>query len=84
MHTPSLRPGVHSRAAAALTPIEIQRMEAERGDEQMMQLIPDQSYLQERADQMSQVEENIVELGRSCIRVLMHGYFECNITIALS
>ena len=40
-------------------------MEAENGNEQMMQLIPDQSYLQDRADQMSQVEENIVELGKS-------------------
>merc|ERR1719223_1883272 len=52
-----------SRAPSALTPIQIQRMEAESGNEQMMQLIPDQNYLQERADQMSQVEENIVELG---------------------
>ena len=51
------------RASSALTPIQIQRMEAESGNEQMMQLIPDRSYLQERADQMSQVEENIVELG---------------------
>ena len=40
-------------------------MEAQNGNEQMMQLIPDQSYLQDRADQMSQVEENIVELGKS-------------------
>ena len=53
-----------SRAPSALTPIQIQRMEAESGNEQMMQLIPDQNYLQERADQMSQVEENIVELGK--------------------
>mmetsp|Transcript_10727 Transcript_10727/g.15956 ORF Transcript_10727/g.15956 Transcript_10727/m.15956 type:complete len:377 (-) Transcript_10727:129-1259(-) len=52
-----------SRAPSALTPIQIQRMEAESGNEQMMQLIPDQNYLQERADQMSQVEANIVELG---------------------
>lgn len=28
-----------------------------------MQLIPDQSYLRERADAMSTVESNIVELG---------------------
>lgn len=28
-----------------------------------MQLIPDQDYLRERADAMSQVETNIVELG---------------------
>lgn len=30
---------------------------------EMMQLIPDQSYLRERADAMSTVESNIVELG---------------------
>ena len=29
----------------------------------MMQLIPDQDYLRERADAMSTVESNIVELG---------------------
>lgn len=29
----------------------------------MMQLIPDQNYLRERADAMSAVESNIVELG---------------------
>ena len=29
----------------------------------MMQLIPDQDYLQERANAMEQVESNIVELG---------------------
>jgi len=47
----------------ALTPIDIQRMDEESGNEQMMQLIPNQTYLQDRADQMSQVESNIVELG---------------------
>ena len=46
-----------------LTPFEIQRMEAESGEEQMMQLIPDQTYLRERADAMTTVESNIVELG---------------------
>mmetsp|Transcript_17514 Transcript_17514/g.20218 ORF Transcript_17514/g.20218 Transcript_17514/m.20218 type:complete len:370 (+) Transcript_17514:186-1295(+) len=44
-----------------LTPLDIQRMEQETG--QQMQLIPDQGYLLERADAMSQVESNIVELG---------------------
>lgn len=48
---------------APLTPLDIQRMEAESGQQEMMQLIPDQSYLQERADAMTQVETNIVELG---------------------
>jgi syntaxin 5 len=46
-----------------LTPLDIQRMEQEQGDQQMLQLIPDQSYLQARADAMSTVESNIVELG---------------------
>jgi len=38
-------------------------METENGQQQQMQLIPDQDYLRERADAMSQVETNIVELG---------------------
>ncbi len=38
-------------------------MEQESGQQQMMQLIPDQDYLRERADAMSTVESNIVELG---------------------
>ncbi len=46
-----------------LTPWDIQRMEQESGQHQMMQLIPDQDYLRERADAMSTVESNIVELG---------------------
>ena len=46
-----------------LTPLDIQRMEQEQGDQQMLQLIPEQSYLQSRADAMSTVESNIVELG---------------------
>jgi syntaxin 5 len=46
-----------------LTPLDIQRMEEESGQSQMMQLIPDHDYLRERADAMSQVESNIVELG---------------------
>lgn len=58
-------------AYTALTPIEIARMEAAQassgggpgGQQQSMQLIPDQSYLQDRANAMSTVESNIVELG---------------------
>ena len=46
-----------------LTPWDIQRMEQESGQDQMMQLIPDQDYLAERADAMEQVESHIVELG---------------------
>ncbi|KAG7357587.1 syntaxin [Nitzschia inconspicua] len=46
-----------------LTPWDIQRMEQESGQDQLMQLIPDQDYLRERADAMEQVESNIVELG---------------------
>jgi syntaxin 5 len=46
-----------------LTPLDIQRMEQEQGNQQMLQLIPEQSYLQSRADAMSTVESNIVELG---------------------
>lgn len=49
--------------SAPLTPYDIQRMEQESGQDQMMQLIPDQDYLQERANAMEQVESNIVELG---------------------
>ena len=46
-----------------LSPFDIQRMEQESGQGQTMQLIPDQSYLRDRADAMEQVESNIVELG---------------------
>ena len=49
--------------AAIMSPFDIQRMEQESGQDQMMQLIPDQNYLRERADAMQQVETNIVELG---------------------
>ncbi len=38
-------------------------MEEQSGQAQMMQLIPDQNYLQERANAMEAVESNIVELG---------------------
>lgn len=50
-------------STSPLTPLDIQRMEEESGQSQMMQLIPDQDYLRERADAMTQVETNIVELG---------------------
>jgi len=48
---------------APLTPMEIQQMESESGQQRQYQLIPDQDYLRQRADAMSQVETNIVELG---------------------
>jgi syntaxin 5 len=54
---------ISSGNSALLTPLDIQRMEQEQGDTQMMQLIPDQDYLQQRADAMSTVESHIVELG---------------------
>jgi t-SNARE complex subunit (syntaxin) len=38
-------------------------MEEQSGQSQTMQLIPDQNYLRERADAMTAVESNIVELG---------------------
>lgn len=47
----------------ALTPLEMKRLDEESGNAQMMQLIPDQNYLRERADAMTTVETNIVELG---------------------
>ena len=46
-----------------MTPMEIQQMESNMGAQSQMQLIPDQNYLRQRADAMSQVESNIVELG---------------------
>ena len=55
-NTPLLPGAVHS-------PFDIQQMEENSGQSQMMQLIPDQNYLRERADAMTQVETNIVELG---------------------
>mmetsp|Transcript_20353 Transcript_20353/g.47713 ORF Transcript_20353/g.47713 Transcript_20353/m.47713 type:complete len:425 (+) Transcript_20353:187-1461(+) len=53
----------HHNAAALLSPFELQKREQESGQDQMMQLIPDQDYLRDRADAMEQVESNIVELG---------------------
>jgi syntaxin 5 len=52
-----------SSSLPVYTPLEIQRMEEQSGQSQMMQLIPDQNYLRERADAMTAVETNIVELG---------------------
>jgi syntaxin 5 len=46
-----------------LTSWDIQCMEQESGQDQMMQLIPDQDYLRECTEAMEQVESNIVELG---------------------
>lgn len=46
-----------------MSPFEIQQMESNMGTQSQMQLIPDQDYLRQRADAMSQVESNIVELG---------------------
>jgi SNARE domain len=51
-----------SYSPVVMTPLDVQRMDEENG-EQLMQLIPDQDYLQSRADAMSTVESNIVELG---------------------
>lgn len=48
-----------------LTPLDIMRMESESGQGQMMQLIPDQNYLRERADVMETVESHMLELGNS-------------------
>lgn len=53
----------YKQDSTPLTPFDIERMEQESGQDQMMQLIPDQDYLRERADAMEQVESNIVELG---------------------
>lgn len=52
-----------STSLPVYTPLDIQRMEEQSGQSQMMQLIPDQNYLRERADAMTTVESNIVELG---------------------
>lgn len=45
------------------SPLDLQRMEASSSQRQQLQLIPDQTYLRQRADAMSEVETNIVELG---------------------
>jgi syntaxin 5 len=55
----------HRTQSGPLTPLDIQRMEQENAGlmQQQTQLIPDQDYLRERADAMSTVETNIIELG---------------------
>lgn len=45
------------------TPLDLQMMEEATGQSELMQLIPNQNYLRERADAMSAVESNIAELG---------------------
>lgn len=52
-----------NQSHAPLTPAEIQRMESQTGQQSQYQLIPDQEYLRQRADAMTQVEGSIVELG---------------------
>eukprot|EP00588_Corethron_pennatum_P016054 CAMPEP_0194302818 /NCGR_PEP_ID=MMETSP0171-20130528/681_1 /TAXON_ID=218684 /ORGANISM="Corethron pennatum, Strain L29A3" /LENGTH=387 /DNA_ID=CAMNT_0039053451 /DNA_START=44 /DNA_END=1207 /DNA_ORIENTATION=+ len=52
-----------NRAPPVMTPVQIMRAEQESGQDQMMQLIRNQDYLQERADAMQTVESHIVELG---------------------
>ena len=54
---------IPSTSLPVYTPLDIQRMEEQSGQSQTMQLIPDQNYLRERADAMTAVESNIVELG---------------------
>lgn len=55
----------NNNSSTILTPFDIQQMEEESGASQLMQLLPTQpvNYLQTRADAMSAVEANIVELG---------------------
>lgn len=53
----------HQQSSVPMTPMEIQQMESQQGGQRQYQLIPDQDYLRQRADAMSQVESNIVELG---------------------
>lgn len=55
--------GMNSSSLPVYTPHDIQQMEEQSGQAQQMQLIPDQTYLRERADAMEAVESNIVELG---------------------
>ena len=55
--------GTDDNEMAPLTPFDMEQMEAANGQQQSMQLIPDQDYLQQRADAMSTVEAHIAELG---------------------
>jgi len=61
--TSSYYPENNSQSQMPMTPAEIQRLESESGQQRQYQLIPDQDYLRQRADAMTQVESNIVELG---------------------
>jgi syntaxin 5 len=56
-------PGDHNMETVPLTAFDMEQMEAANGQQSSMQLIPDQDYLQQRANAMSAVETNIVELG---------------------
>lgn len=58
----SYYPDSNYNSHVPMTPMEIQQMESSMGTQSQM-LIPDQDYLRQRADAMSQVESNIVELG---------------------
>lgn len=58
----SYYPDSNYNSHVPMTPMEIQQMESNMGTQSQM-LIPDQDYLRQRADAMSQVESNIVELG---------------------
>jgi peptidoglycan hydrolase CwlO-like protein len=49
--------------SSMMTPVELMQMEQANGQAQQMQLIPDRNYVRDRADAMSTVETNIVELG---------------------
>jgi hypothetical protein len=54
---------INTSTLPVYTPLDLQQMEEQSGQAQQMQLIPDQTYLRERADAMEAVESNIVELG---------------------
>jgi len=54
---------INTSSLPVYTPLDLQQMEEQSGQAQQMQLIPDQTYLRERADAMEAVESNIVELG---------------------
>jgi len=61
-------PNIHDNSPSSshlpvYSPLDLQRMEANSSQRQQLQLIPDQTYLRQRADAMSEVETNIVELG---------------------
>ena len=55
----------HTSSLPVYTPMDIQQMEEQSGQAQMMQLIPDQNYLQERADAMEAVEMLLRLSGRT-------------------